>query len=74
MPFKSDKQRKWMYANEPEMAAQWSAEEKMNKPKRGQRAATNKQKQKQRDQASHIRSSSASNQGGAAVGGGTSSG
>jgi hypothetical protein len=23
MPFKSEKQRKWMYANEPEMAKDW---------------------------------------------------
>tara|TARA_R110000824_G_scaffold340121_1_gene526625 strand:- start:185 stop:355 length:171 start_codon:yes stop_codon:yes gene_type:complete len=23
MPFKSDKQRKWMHANEPEMAKKW---------------------------------------------------
>jgi len=27
MPFKSDKQRKWMYANEPEMAKKWEKEE-----------------------------------------------
>ena len=27
MPFKSEKQRRWMYANKPEMAARWSAEE-----------------------------------------------
>ncbi len=27
MPFKSDKQRRWMYANEPEMAKEWSAKE-----------------------------------------------
>lgn len=25
MPFKSDKQRKWMYSNLPEMAAKWEA-------------------------------------------------
>lgn len=24
MPFKSEKQRRWMYANEPEMAERWS--------------------------------------------------
>lgn len=24
MPFKSESQRKWMYANEPEMAKKWS--------------------------------------------------
>ena len=29
MPFKSEKQRKWMHANEPEMAKKWEKEEKM---------------------------------------------
>ena len=28
MPFKSEKQRRWMHANEPEMAAKWEKEEK----------------------------------------------
>ena len=28
MPFKSDKQRRWMYANNPEMAKRWEAETK----------------------------------------------
>ena len=28
MPFKSEKQRKWMWANDPEMAQQWEDEEK----------------------------------------------
>ena len=28
MPFKSDKQRKWMHANQPEMAKKWEKEEK----------------------------------------------
>jgi hypothetical protein len=27
MPFKSDKQRKWMFANEPEMAREWAVKE-----------------------------------------------
>ena len=27
MPFKSDKQRKWMHAVEPEMAKKWEKEE-----------------------------------------------
>jgi len=27
MPFKSEKQRKWMWANEPEMAEEWEDEE-----------------------------------------------
>ena len=29
MPFKSEKQRKWMLANNPEMAKRWEAEEKV---------------------------------------------
>ena len=24
MPFQSDKQKRWMYANEPEIAREWS--------------------------------------------------
>jgi hypothetical protein len=27
-PFKSSKQKRWMYANKPEMAKKWSDEEK----------------------------------------------
>jgi len=27
MPFKSEKQKKWMYANKPKMARRWEAEE-----------------------------------------------
>ena len=30
MPFKSEKQRKWMHANEPEMAKKWEKEEAIN--------------------------------------------
>ena len=30
MPFKSDKQRKWMYANDPEMAKKWEKEESID--------------------------------------------
>ena len=28
MPFKSEKKRKWMWANDPEMAKKWEKEEK----------------------------------------------
>lgn len=28
MPFKSEKQKRWMWANEPEMAQKWADEEK----------------------------------------------
>ena len=31
MPFKSEKQRKWMWANDPEMAQSWEDEEKSSK-------------------------------------------
>lgn len=36
MPFKSQAQRKWMFANKPEMAAKWAAETPSGKklPKR----------------------------------------
>ena len=35
MPFKSDKQRKWMHANEPEMAKKWEKEEALREKIRG---------------------------------------
>ena len=31
MPFKSEKQRRWMHANNPEMAKKWEKEKKMKK-------------------------------------------
>ena len=30
MPFKSEKQRKWMHANEPEMAKKWEKEKDLD--------------------------------------------
>ena len=30
MPFKSEKQRKWMHTNQPEMAKKWEKEESVN--------------------------------------------
>ena len=33
MPFKSEKQKKWMYANEPEMAKKWEKYKKGGKLK-----------------------------------------
>lgn len=32
MPFKSDAQRKWMYANKPKMAEKWQKETPKGKP------------------------------------------
>ncbi len=38
MPFKSEKQRKWMHANKPEMAKRWEKEAKAKKkPKKGKK-------------------------------------
>jgi hypothetical protein len=41
MPFKSEAQRKWMYANEPKMAKRWSKETPKGKrlPKKVSRRA-----------------------------------
>jgi hypothetical protein len=47
MPFKSEKQRKWMHANEPEMAKEWEAEEKHQKAlRRGKKSDKAKKKGK----------------------------
>lgn len=35
MPFKSEKQRRWMHANKPAMAKEWEEEEKRGRRKRG---------------------------------------
>ena len=40
MPFKSEKQRKWMHANEPDMADEW--EKKKNKENKQDWAAFSK--------------------------------
>jgi len=37
MPFKSEKQRRWMWANEPEMAKRWAAEGKNEKKGSGKK-------------------------------------
>ena len=34
MPFKSEKQRRWMHANKPKMAKKWEKKEKMKKETR----------------------------------------
>ena len=43
MPFKSQKQRAYLHANEPAIAKKWEKEAAL--PKRGQRASTNRQRQ-----------------------------
>tara|TARA_R100001244_G_C5098792_1_gene118293 strand:+ start:118 stop:255 length:138 start_codon:yes stop_codon:yes gene_type:complete len=37
MPFKSEKQRKWMWANEPAMAQRWANEEKRGRKRKPRR-------------------------------------
>ncbi len=44
MPFRSEKQRSWMYANNPEMAARWEKETPRGKklPKKVKKKASEK--------------------------------
>ena len=42
MPFKSEKQRRWMYTNEPEMAERWSREEARAKRKKSKKSTKKK--------------------------------
>lgn len=43
MPFKSEKQKKWMYANKPEMAEEWQ-----NKTLKGKKLPKSKSKTKRK--------------------------
>jgi len=47
MPFKSKKQRRWMWANEPKLASNWSDEEKKAKGKEGKTLKITKSKLRQ---------------------------
>jgi len=49
MPFRSTKQRKWMWANKPEMAEEW---EKESKPRRLRTRSKKSKKRKSRRQVS----------------------
>ena len=42
MPFKSEKQRRWMYKNRPDLAKEWSDEEKRERSKPTKRKKTSK--------------------------------
>jgi len=56
MPFKSQAQRKWMYANMPEMAAQWEDETPAGRlPVRLNSSSTSKTKISQRRRRRKIR-------------------
>ncbi len=56
MPFKSEKQRKWMWANEPEMAQRWADEEKSLKKKKRKKKRKNP-KMKKGDLVEYIKTS-----------------
>ncbi len=60
MPFKSEKQRKWMWANDPEMAQRWADEEKSLKKKKRKKRKVKKEninpKMKKRDLVEYINS------------------
>jgi len=47
MPFKSEKQRRYLYANEPEVAKRWT-DKYGSKPQRNKLKASGKQKQRNR--------------------------
>lgn len=42
MPFKSKKQKKWMYANKPDLAKKWEEEEKEKKRRAKKKAKRDK--------------------------------
>jgi hypothetical protein len=68
MPYASEAQRKYLHANEPEVAAKWDAEMKAKPKKKSKSDSLNHQK----SLADGIRKSSASTStAGSAVGGGT---
>lgn len=48
MPFKSEKQRKYLWANEPEIARDW-ARKYGNKPKGKRKAPTNWKREKEKE-------------------------
>jgi hypothetical protein len=52
-PFRSEKQRKWMWANEPEVAEKWSKEERRERkhPSDKSRKRQNKRKAHKRGEA-----------------------
>ena len=41
MPFESEKQRRWMWANNPDMAKKWASEEKAKKKKKKKKKKKN---------------------------------
>ena len=56
MPFKSEKQRKWMWANDPDMAQSWEDEEKKGKRKK-KRKKRKSPKMKKGDLVEYIKTS-----------------
>jgi len=48
MPFKSQKQRRWMHANEPEMAERWEKEEKTRRQRPPSKRSRKRRRQKRK--------------------------
>lgn len=48
MPFKSEKQRKWMHANRPQMAKRWEQEEKRRRSSKRSGGSQGSRKRKKR--------------------------
>ena len=66
MPFKSEKQRKWMWANDPEMAQDWEDEEKLEEEEK----ETINPKMRKRDLVEYIKTSTIKEQNPPRYGGG----
>ena len=54
MPFKSEKQRKWMWANDPEMAQDWENEEKGKRKKKRKKKKSSRPKMRKKDLVEYI--------------------
>ena len=57
MPFKSEKQRKWMWANDPEMAQDWENEEKGKRKKKRKKKKSSRPKMRKKDLVEYIKTS-----------------
>ena len=54
MPFKSEKQRKWMWANDPDMAQDWENEEKGKRKKKRKKKKSSRPKMRKKDLVEYI--------------------
>jgi hypothetical protein len=72
MPYASEAQRKYLHANEPEVAAKWDAEEKgMTPSKKNKQKATASAMRKPVNQDGKRKASGSTSSAGSSIGGGT---